>query len=151
MLLFTLEVKNTFHLVRWMDISNALHNSFHILEHLFRHLNDYLHFRLIILANRNETQTLPLAQWCHTEFNLRFRLLVDYTKDGQRTLNVTFRVAQGLILSPNLWNVTYERYLNLECHLRWFWLGMPMMLQLLLEINVKLAQFKLKKIMCIDS
>lgn len=85
-ILVTLDVRNAFNSARWVDILGALEDTLRIPPYLSRVLRDYLKDRHITYE----------------------------TEDGQVTRSITAGVAQGSILGPDLWNVTYDSLLRLE-------------------------------------
>ena len=84
-LLATLDVRNAFNSLRWVDIVEAFSSAFPLPLYLLRVLKDYL-------RDRNITYV---------------------TETGVKTRKITAGVAQGSILGPDLWNGTYDGVLNL--------------------------------------
>lgn len=85
-LLATLDVKNAFNSVRWSAILEALQERFATPEYLMRIIRSYLRDR-----------------------ELRYE-----TTEGWRTMRITAGAAQGSILGPDLWNVSYDSVLRME-------------------------------------
>lgn len=85
-LLATLDVKNAFNSARWADILHALENLFRVPEYLMRMVRSYL-------SNRE---------------------LIYDTLDGLRRKQITSGAAQGSILGPDLWNISYDGILQME-------------------------------------
>ena len=85
-LLVTLDVKNAFNSARWSDMLRALEHTFHVPAYLLRMIEAYLTDRV---------------------------LLYD-TTEGQRRVSITSGAAQGSILGPDLWNVSYDSLLRLD-------------------------------------
>lgn len=84
--LATLDVRNAFNSLRWADIMRALRVKFGTPGYLLRILRSYLDDR---------------------------ELLYD-TPTGQRTVRITSGAAQGSILGPDLWNLSYDDILCIE-------------------------------------
>lgn len=85
-LLVTLDVRNAFNSARWVDMLEALRRDFRVPDYLLVVVQDYL----------------------------RDRRLTYETEEGQRTKEVTSGAAQGSILGPDLWNVSYDGLLRRE-------------------------------------
>lgn len=84
--LATLDVRNAFNSLRWADIMTALRVRFCVPEYLQRILRDYLRER---------------------------KLLYD-TPEGRKSMEITSGAAQGSILGPSLWNLSYDEILSIE-------------------------------------
>lgn len=84
--LATLDVRNAFNSLRWKDIIKALRERFRIPIYLLRILRSYL----------------------------KDRKLIYDTPDGQKTVEITSGAAQGSILGPDLWNLSYDDILGIE-------------------------------------
>jgi len=119
-LLVTLDVKNAFNSARWVDMLDALRNTFRIPTYLLRLIEDYL----------------------------RSRALTYETRDGVRTMEVTSGAAQGSILGPDLWNVAYDSLLRAEMPEETSLVGYADDIAALIAArNVELAQLKLNQVM----
>lgn len=85
-LIATIDVKNAFNSAKWTNIIDALEDRFKTPAYLMRMIRSYL----------------------------KDRLLIYDTNKGQRTKKITSGAAQGSILGPDLWNVSYDGILNIE-------------------------------------
>ena len=81
-LLATLDVRNAFNFVRWVDALKTLKREFQVPQYLLRLIGDYLKDRFIFYD----------------------------TEDGPRRKELTAGAAQGSILGPDIWNASYETY-----------------------------------------
>ena len=119
-LLVTLDVKNAFNSARWVDMLEALRNTFRIPAYLLRLIENYL----------------------------RQRLLIYETREGTRTMDVTSGAAQGSILGPDLWNVAYDSLLRSEMPEETVLVGYADDVAALIAArNVEMAQLKLNQVM----
>ncbi|KAJ8977407.1 hypothetical protein NQ317_003188 [Molorchus minor] len=94
-LLATLDVRNAFNSARWSDILDALTDVFKIPDYLLRMVKSYLSDR---------------------------ELLYDST-DGTHSKRITGGAAQGSILGPDLWNISYDGILKMEVPRNTFLVG----------------------------
>ena len=85
-LLATFDVKNAFNSVRWDKALDAFEQDFHIPAYLLRILGDYLKDRSIVYD----------------------------TEDGPIKRQITSGAAQGSMLGPDIWNVSYDGILRME-------------------------------------
>ena len=85
-LLATLDVKNAFNSVRWDKALGAFEQDFHIPAYLLRILGDYLKDSSIVYD----------------------------TEDGLIKTQITSGAAQGFMLGPDIWNVSYYGILHME-------------------------------------
>lgn len=85
-LLALLDIRNAFNSVRWLDIVRTLEMRFQTPEYIMRLIRSYL----------------------------QDRVLTYNTADGRKTKNITSGAAQGSILGPDLWNITYDEILEVE-------------------------------------
>lgn len=119
-LLVTLDVKNAFNTARWVDILRALDETFRIPKYLLRIIDDYL----------------------------KDRALMYETSDGWKKIRVTSGAAQGSILGPDLWNVTYDSLLRTEMPDESFLVGYADDVAAVVSArNVNQAEIKLDRIM----
>ena len=84
-LLATLDVRNAFNSVKWDNMINAL-EKFKTPEYLLRIMKSYL----------------------------KDRVLIYDTVDGPKKKRITAGAAQGSILGPDLWNISYDDVLRIE-------------------------------------
>ena len=84
-LMATLDVRNAFNSVRWVDIVQAFSDAFPLPPYLLRVMKDYLSDRHITYV----------------------------TQTGVKKRKMTAGVAQGSILGPDIWNVGYDEVLDL--------------------------------------
>ncbi|MBJ4722033.1 hypothetical protein JGF03_28795, partial [Salmonella enterica subsp. enterica serovar Anatum] len=85
-LLVTLDVRNAFNSVRWTDVLRALERDFAVPQYLLQIIGDYL----------------------------RNRSLLYETAEGIKRRELTSGAAQGSILGPDLWNISYDGILRME-------------------------------------
>lgn len=85
-LLATFDIRNAFNSLRWVDVMKALRTRFNVPNYLVKMLQSYLSDRELIYD----------------------------TNDGQRTKRISSGAAQGSILGPDLWNITYDDILRIE-------------------------------------
>lgn len=85
-LLAALDVKNAFNSLRWPDILQAIEERFCVPAYLSRVIRNYL----------------------------KDRELIYNTAEGQKKIKVTSGAAQGSILGPDLWNVSYDEIFDIE-------------------------------------
>ncbi len=93
-LLATLDVRTTFNSARWVDIIDALERSFRIPDYLRAVVRSYLSKRKLLYQ----------------------------TREGSRQIAVTSITAQGSILIPDLWNISYDAILKLDRRILSNWL-----------------------------
>ena len=84
-LLVTLDVKNAFNSVRWSDVLKAI-DGFRLPQYLIQIIRSYLSQRTL-------------------QYD---------TKEGTQERDLTAGIAQGSILGPDLWNITYDSILRLD-------------------------------------
>jgi hypothetical protein len=119
-LLVTLDVKNAFNSARWVDMLEALHRHFRVPDYLLVVVQDYLKDR---------------------------RLLYE-TEEGRKTRVVTAGAAQGSILGPDLWNVSYDGLLRLDMPHDVFLVGYADDVAAVITArNPELAQLRLTQVM----
>lgn len=85
-LLATLDVRNAFNSLKWADVIDALSTRFRVPEYLLRMIKSYL----------------------------KDRVLLYNTSSGQASKQITAGAAQGSILGPDIWNITYDEILRIE-------------------------------------
>lgn len=83
--LITFDIKNAFNSMRWTDMRKSLRKVFRMPRYLLRILNSYLQDRVLLYE----------------------------TTEGERQKNITAGAAQGSILGPDLWNITYDGILKI--------------------------------------
>ena len=79
-------MRKVFNSVRWDKALGALERDFGILQYLLRILGDYL----------------------------KDRYLVYDTDDGPKKKELTSGAAQGSILGPDIWNISYDGILRMD-------------------------------------
>lgn len=118
--LATLDVKNAFNSARWIDILEALRDTFGIPNYLLRIFRDYLKDRAINFE----------------------------TAEGMRTREITAGVAQGSILGPDLWNALYDGLLRADMPRDSFLVGYADdIAAVIVSRNTEMAQLKLDQVM----
>lgn len=85
-LLATLDVRNAFNSASWKDMIDALENRFQIPSYLKKIMRSYL----------------------------KDRKLIYETTEGTKQKQITSGAAQGSILGPDLWNVSYDEILCID-------------------------------------
>lgn len=85
-LIATIDVKNAFNSVRWTNIIDALQHDFHVPKYILAILEHYLQDRYLLYE----------------------------TEGAQIRKELTAGVAQGSVLGPELWNISYNGILHLE-------------------------------------
>lgn len=119
-LLVMLDVKNAFNSAKWDVMLGALKHDFNIPKYLLRVLDDYLKDRILIYS----------------------------TEEGQREMAVTAGAAQGSILGPDLWNISYDSLLRTEMPEETRLVGYADDVAALIAArDVELAQIKLNEVM----
>ena len=120
-LLATLDVKNAFNSVRWVDAQQTLRRDFQIPRYLLRLIGDYLKDRFIVYD----------------------------TEDGPRRKELTAGADQGSILGPDIWNASYDRILRMEIPDGCFLIGYADDVAALIRArDVEAAQLRLGQVMC---
>lgn len=119
-LFVTLDVRNAFNSLRWVDAIRALEEDYRVPGYLLRMMDDYL-------ADRT---------------------LVYDTLDGPRSMAVTAGAAQGSVLGPDLWNASYDGLLRLGMPDETILIGYADDAALVVAArSVELAQFRLNQAM----
>ena len=120
-LLATLDVKNAFNSVRWVDALQTLRRDFQMPRHLLRLIGDYLKDRFIVYD----------------------------TEDGSRRKELTGGAAQGSILGPDIWNASYDGILRMEMPDGCFLIGYADNVAALITArDVEAAQLRHGQVMC---
>jgi hypothetical protein len=119
-LLVTLDVKNAFNSARWSDILFALEHTFNLPGYLLAMVRDYL----------------------------RDRQLLYETDRGLVSRTITSGAAQGSVLGPSLWNVSYDSLLRTEMPHGTFLVGYADdVAAVITERDAQLAQWRLNQVM----
>lgn len=119
-LLATLDVKNAFNSLRWPDVLQALEERFKLPAYLTRVIRDYL----------------------------KNRELSFMTTEGPKKMQITSGAAQGSILGPDLWNITYDEIFNIEMPEDTFLVGYADDIAAVIKArNVVEAKRKLRQVM----
>lgn len=119
-LLATLDVKNAFNSLRWKDVLHTLEYNFAVPPYLMQIIEDYLKNRV-----------------------LRYN-----TREGIREHIVTSGAAQGSILGPDLWNVSYDEILKIEMPADTFLVGYADDIAAVIKArDTNEAQMKLRQVM----
>lgn len=118
--LVTLDVKNAFNSARWSDMLHAMERTFNVPKYLLRMIRSYL----------------------------KERVLVYDTEEGERRREITAGAAQGSILGPDLWNVSYDSLLRLKMPKDTFLVGYADdVAAVIVARSTELAQFSLNQVM----
>lgn len=119
-LLATLDVKNAFNSLRWKDVLQALKGNFQVPGYLLKMMRSYLNSRTLI-------------------YN---------TTAGERRVEITSGAAQGSILGPDLWNISYDGILGLDMPEDTFLVGYADDIAAVIQArNTEEAQRRLRQVM----
>lgn len=119
-LLATLDVKNAFNSLRWTDVLNALERNFQVPIYLMKIIRSYL----------------------------RNRVLMYNTSEGTRKIQITSGAAQGSILGPDLWNISYDEILKIDMPENTFLVGYADDIAAVIQArNTEDAQRRLRQVM----
>ncbi|KRK05561.1 uncharacterized protein Dyak_GE27431 [Drosophila yakuba] len=119
-LLATLDVKNAFNSVQWGNTIDALKRRFQISGYLMRIIQNYLDNRRVLY------QTIA----------------------GEKCIDITSGAAQGSILGPELWNISYDEIFHLEMPDDTFLVGYADdIVAVITARNTEYAQRKLTQVM----
>lgn len=119
-LLATLDVKNAFNSLRWTDVLNALKRNFEVPGYLMKIIQSYL----------------------------KDRVLIYNTTEGIKKVEITSGAAQGSILGPDLWNVSYDEILRIDMPQDTFLVGYADDIAAVIQArNTEEAQRRLRQVM----
>ena len=119
-LLVTLDVKNAFNSLRWVDVLRALEHDFNIPYYLLKIMEDYLDDRSLLYTTTN----------------------------GPTSRKVTSGAAQGSILGPDIWNISYDGILRIKMPDGTFLVGYADdIVAVITGRNVEIAQMLLNQVM----
>lgn len=119
-LLATLDIKNAFNSLRWIDVLQALERNFKVPGYLMKMIRNYL----------------------------KDRVLIYNTSECTKRMQVTSGAAQGSILGPDIWNASYDEILKIEMPADTFLVGYADDIAAVIQArNTEEAQRKLRQVM----